>query len=156
MIEELGAACGPRRVFVITPNRSMSWNELLLAYSAIAAVSLGIAFWFQNLGLTLVLPFSGLELLALGAALYITAWRGGAREVITITDDTIRVESGRNKPQRRHDFQRPWTRVVLRKSAASRRPGRLLLCCRDQEVEVGGFLNEQERAGLAKTLNALI
>lgn len=145
-----------QRTFVIAPNQSMSWHELLLAYGAIAGVTLAIAMYFWVQGLTLVLPFSGLELLVLGAALYVTAWRGGAREVITITDDMVCVESGRTKPVHRHDFQRYWTRIVLRRSWIAWYPSRLLICSHGREIEVGKFLNEQERLGLARILTSTL
>ncbi len=156
MIRELKASSDRRRTFIIAPNRSMSWNELLLAYCVIAGVSLVIAIYFWVRGLTLVLPFSGLELLALGAALYITAWRGGAREVITITDESIHVEAGRDKPAQRYDMQRYWTKVVLQRPWVAWHPSKLLLCSHGREIEVGRFLNEGERRGLAKILKSAI
>lgn len=158
MIQELTARRGRdcQHTFVIAPNQSMSWNELLLAYGGVAGVTLAIAVYFWARGLTLVLPFSGLELLALGAALYVTAWRGGAREVITITDDVVCVESGRKRPENRHQFQRHWTRIVLQHSWIAWRPSRLLVCSHGREIEIGRFLNEQERMGLAKVLRATI
>ena len=156
MIHELKAAPDQRRTFVIAPNQSMSWKELTLAYCIIAGVSLAIAGYFWVHGLTLVLPFSGLELLALGAALYITAWRGGAREVITITDDSVYVETGRARPEQRHDLQRYWTRVVLQRPWVAWHPSKLLLCSHGREIEVGRFLNEEERRGLAKILQSAI
>ena len=156
MIHELKAAPDQRRTFVIAPNQSMSWKELALVYCGIAAVTLAIGGYFWVQGLTLVLPFSGLELLALGAALYITAWRGGAREVITITDDSVCVETGRAGPEQRRDFQRYWTKVVLQRPWVAWYPSKLLLCSHGREIEVGRFLNEEERRGLAQILKSAI
>ncbi len=156
MIHELKAAPDQRRTFVIAPNQSMSWKELLSVYCGIAAVTLAIGCYFWVQGLTLVLPFSGVELLALGAALYITAWRGGTREVITITDDSVYVETGRSRPEQRHDLQRYWTKVVLRRPWVAWYPSKLLLCSHGREIEVGRFLNEEERRGLAKILKSAI
>jgi len=156
MIQELEADQHRQHTFIIAPNRSMSWNELVLAYAVIAGVTLAVAGYFWARGFTLVLPFSGLELFALGVALYVTAWRGGVREVITISDGTVCVESGRKKPEQRHNFQRHWVRVVLRRPWVARHPGRLLICSHGLEVEVGRFLNEQERMGLAGILKSAI
>ena len=156
MIHELKASQDQGRTFVIAPNQSMSWKGLLWAYCGIAGISLAIAGYFWVHGLTLVLPFSGLELLALGAALYITAWRGGAREVITITDNSVYVETGRANPEQRHDFQRYWTKVVLQRPWVAWHPSKLLLCSRGREIEVGRFLNEEERRGLAQILQSAI
>ena len=156
MIHELKVSQDQRRTFVIAPNQSMSGRELLLVFSGIAGVTLAIGGYFWLRGFTLVLPFSGLEVLALGAALYITAWRGGAREVITITDDSVCVETGRTRPEQRHDFQRYWTKVILRRPWVAWHPSKLLLCSHGREIEVGRFLNEEERKGLAKILRSAI
>ena len=156
MIRELKATYDQRRTFVIAPNRSMSWKELSLAFCGIAGVTLAVGCYFWARGFTLVLPFSGLEVLALGAALYVTAWRGGTQEVITITDDSVFVETGRNRPVRRHDFQRYWTRVILRRPWVAWYPSKLLLCSHGREIEIGRFLNEEERKGLAEVLQSAI
>lgn len=156
MIRELKAAHDQQRTFVIAPNQSMSWKGLLLAFGAIAGVTLAVGGFFWLRGFTLVLPFSGLEALALGAALYVTAWRGGTREVITITDDSVSVETGRSKPEQRHDFQRYWTKVILRRPWVAWYPSKLLLCSHGREIEVGRFLNEEERKGLAQVLRSAI
>ncbi len=139
--------------FVVQPNQAMSWRALLLVYLGIAIFSMTIAISFYVIGLTLILPFSGLEVLALGAALYVCAWRGGVREVITINDDMITVESGRDAPDTRHVFQRAWAKVVLERSWNSWYPSRLLIRSHGREVEIGQFLNEQERQGLALELS---
>ncbi|MCY4154722.1 MAG: DUF2244 domain-containing protein [Gammaproteobacteria bacterium] len=144
------------RTFVVAPNRSMSWKQLSLAFAVIAGVTLIVGGYFWVRGFTLVLPFSGLELLALGAALYITAWRGGTQEVITITDAAVSVETGRSAPEQRYDFQRYWTKVVLRRPWVAWYPSKLLLCSHGREIEIGRFLNEEERKGLAQVLRSAL
>lgn len=130
----------------------MSWRLLLTLYGLMMAVSLGIGTAYFLIGLTLVLPFSGLEMLALGAALYITALRGGERQVITISDREIIVEIGRKQPEQRYQFQRAWARIILERVPASWYPSRLLIRSHGRELEIGRFLNEQERLGLANCL----
>ena len=150
------AADSREKTFVISPNQSMSWRELQVAFAVIAVVTLGIAGFFAWHGLTLVLPFAGLELLALGIALYVTAWRGGIREVITIDDDYIIYESGRKEPDNRYSMQRQWARVVLKKPWAAWHPSRLFIRSHGKEIEIGRFLNEEERQGLAQVLTRAI
>jgi len=135
--------------FVVKPNQAMSWQSLMLVYACIASVTLTIGVSFYLIGLTLILPFSGIETLALGAALYITAWKGGMQEVILINGDTIVVEQGRQCPERRDTFQRAWAQVVLERSWNSWYPSRLLIRSHGRQLEIGKFLNEQERQGLA-------
>ncbi|MGH8245853.1 MAG: DUF2244 domain-containing protein [Gammaproteobacteria bacterium] len=146
------AADDTQRTFVIQPNRSMSWRGLLYAYIGIGAVTLGVGIWWFFAGLPLVLPFSGLEMLLLGAAFYLSSWRGGVREVITIDQSAVAIESGRTAPERRAEFHRQWTRVVLERHWNGWYPSRLLIRSHGRQVEVGQFLNEQERQGLAEQL----
>ncbi len=58
--------------FVVMPNKAMPWRQLVWIYSIIASFTLGIALGFFSQGLTLVLPFAGLEVVALGVD-YISA-----------------------------------------------------------------------------------
>jgi len=152
MVDQFLAAEGAQRTFVVQPNRSMSWRQLLLAYLAISAVVLAIGLFGLWAGLPLVLPFSGLEILLLGAAFYFSAWRGGVRQVITISGDQVLVEAGRHGPETRDEFHRHWARVVLERSPGGWYPSRLYVRSHGRRVEIAAFLNEQERRGLAVEL----
>jgi len=143
------------RCLVIEPNRSMSWQTLVSLYLLMVFVSLVIGLAYFHIGLTLVLPFYGLEMLALGAALYVTSWRGSIREVVTVDDKSVAIERGRDKPVERHEFQRPWTQVVLERPGGWY-PSRLLIRSHGRQVEIGRFLNEEERRGLAAALQKII
>lgn len=156
MIYQLTAAEGSRRTFVVRPNQSMSVRGLLVVYSGMAAVIAGIGATCFVIGLPLVLPFSGTELIVLGAAFYLTARRGGVREVITIGADAVAVESGCHGPQTRAEFQRHWAGVVLEQPWHGWYPSRLLIRSHGRQIEVGRFLNEQERRGLALELRAAL
>jgi uncharacterized membrane protein len=152
MVDQFAAAQGTQRTFVIQPNRSMSWRHLLLAYLGISAVVVTIGLCSLSAGLPLVLPFSGLEVIVLGAAFYVTAWRGGIRQIITISNDRVVVEAGRTGPETREEFQRQWAGVVLEQSPNSWYPSHLYLRSHGRQVEIAVFLNEQERRGLAVEL----
>lgn len=156
MISALSGVDGSTRCLVIEPNRSMSWQTLVSLYVLMVFVSLVIGLAYFHIGLTLVLPFCGLEMLALGAALYVTSWRGSIREVITVDARSVAVESGRDKPVARHEFQRSWTKVILERPSTSWHPSRLLIGSHGRQIEVGQFLNEEERRGLAEVLSKII
>lgn len=128
----------------------------MLVYSGIATVTISIGVFFYIMGLTLILPFSGIEVLALGLALYVCARRGELQEVISIDKDHIIVEQGRHHPERRAVFQRIWAKVVLEQPWNSWYPSRLLIRSHGQQLEIGRFLNEQERQGLAQELYAAL
>jgi hypothetical protein len=113
MISELAESDDRQKVFVIQPNPPLAWSTLFGVFAAMA-------------GLPLVLPFSGLEVLVLGVALYLSAVRGSVREVIRIQDAAVVYEAGRSAPVVTRTFQRHWTRVVLEQSCADWYPS---ACC---------------------------
>lgn len=152
MISELAESDDRQRIFVIQPNRPIAWRNLLWVFAAMAAFILSIGVACALAGLPLVLPFSGLEVLVLGVALYLSAARGSAREVIRIRAAVVIYEAGRSAPAVSERFQRQWTRVVLERSQEGWYPSRLLIRSHGRQVEVGRFLEEQERLRLAQQL----
>ena len=81
--------------FVVRPNRSLSWRGTLLFFAAAFLVSVTIATGFAVIGLWLIFPFAGLEMLALAAGLYVCACRGHECEVIDIDGDKVEVDRSR-------------------------------------------------------------
>jgi uncharacterized membrane protein len=53
-------------------------------------------------------------------------------------------------------FPRHWAQVKLRRPAARLHPSRLTIESRGRQYELGGFLTEEERRGLALQLQRLI
>ena len=145
-----------QRSFVIKPNPSMGWRSLLLLYGLMSAITLliGILLYFR--GFSLVLPFSGLDVIALGIALYITARKSELREVITISEGMVAVETGYKKPETKCEFRGSWTRVVLQTQKESWHPSQLFIRSGNDQVEIGKFLNENERVELANELKKAI
>jgi len=107
-------------------------------------------------GFWTVLPFAGLELAALGTALYLYLLRCQTREVVSVSATAVTVEKGRYKPQARWVFPRAWARVLLERSPITWYPHRLAIVFQGQQVEIGRFLNEEERATLADELTRAI
>jgi uncharacterized membrane protein len=62
-------------MIIARPNQSSSWRANLLVLLALSVPSLGIAIAFAFAGAWPILPFAGLELLALGTALYYVNWK---------------------------------------------------------------------------------
>jgi uncharacterized membrane protein len=141
-----------KRCFVVTPNRAMPWHQQVFLFSIIAAFSLGIGVGFFMQGLTLILPFAGFELTALAIALYISAWRGGRKEIIKIARYKVTVEVGYSEPHKIKEFDRAWLQIVLIKSWNPWYPSKLFLRSHGKQMEVGKFLNEEERKALSITL----
>jgi uncharacterized membrane protein len=136
---------------ILTPHRAASWRENLYLVAAVAGAAVPIAVAWAVAGYWLILPLCGLELLALTAGLYVTSHALLAREVITLQGDTITVEAGRRRIERRFDLQRAWAQVSLlpeHRWASSR----LVVRSHGRAIELGRFLTESERREFAGDL----
>ena len=145
-----------QRSFVIKPNPSMGWNNLLLIYGLMSAVTLFIGILLYFRGFSLILPFSGLDVIGLGIALYLTARKSELREVVTISEGMVLVETGYKKPEIKHEFKGSWTRVILQPPGESWYPSQLFIRSGNDQIEIGKFLNEEERVELASELKKAI
>lgn len=139
-------------LFVIRPNCSLTWRGNLWLLAGFCIVSFSIAGAFAYLGMWLILPFAGLEMVALGLALYLCAWRAEVREVVWLEGDRLRIEVGRRGPETRHEFDRHWVRVLLLPATAGIRRSRLMLRSHGRQLEIGACLPEEERRDLAAAL----
>ena len=113
-IDKTGSENGYR--FTLSPNCSISWRELVVFYLGTCVVALVVGLFFSLQGLWLVLPFSGIEMMALGVALYVTSRRVYRREVITLDSKRITIEKGVRRIHQRWEFETSWTRLVDGKS----------------------------------------
>ncbi len=141
---------------VIRPNRSLTRRQLQLAFLVIAVVCLGIASVFAVLGLWPVLPFAGAEVLAVGIGFYLSAMSGREMEVVSVNSDKVAVEKGRRLIRERLELQRTWAQICLLPPRLRWYPTRLVIRSRGKEVELGSFLNEDERRQLAGELRHAI
>ncbi len=149
---------GPDREFriVLSPNCSITWRELVLFYlfTCVVALAIGIFFLFQ--GLWLVLPFSGLEMAALGACLYLTSRKVNRREVITLDRERTRVEKGVRRIDQSWEFETAWLRLIDERSGVRDRDRRLAIGTHGNYVEIGNFLDQAEKDALAFRLKDCI
>jgi len=145
-----------QKTIMVMPNRAMPWQHIMMIYLLVSGVTISIAFSFFTQGLTLILPFAGLELLALGVVLYISAWRSNIKEVVNVNEEKIRIEIGRNVPEEIYELDKAWANIVLERSWNNWYPSRLLLRSHGRQLEIGKFLNEQERQCLAIELKKAI
>jgi uncharacterized membrane protein len=153
-VDKVGCAEGYR--FVLTPNCSISWRELLLFYCLTCVVALAVGLFFTLQGLWLVLPFSGLEMLALGIGLFITSRKVYRREVITLDPECTRIEKGVQRVDQIWEFKTSWVRVLdeCREGRGDRRT--LAIGVSGESVEVGSFLANWEKDALAFQLKDCI
>jgi len=147
----------PSQRIEIAPNCSLSTRGALLFFSSLCFVTFGFGAFLASRGFWPVLTFAGLEMALLGWALKVSLRRRHHRETIIVSEADVRVES------RDHSdhyvevvFPRHWARVKLRRPQSPLHPSCLTIESHGRRCEVGSFLTEQERQGLARRLTRLI
>jgi len=136
---------------IARPNRSLSAQGMVKVVAIIASFSLVVALGFSLVGAWMVLPFAGLEVLALAYAFYFINCHADDYESITIEGDSLAVEKRNYKNTSQIVFNRYWARVLLRELPGGEQS--LLLRSHGKEIEFGRrFMNNDQRLALAKQL----
>lgn len=145
----------PQRI-VIAPNCSLSVRGALLFFGGTCFGSFTIAGIMVSLGYWPVFPFAGLEMAVLAWALKTSLARRFHFQTITISDRDILIESRAGARSVQVVFPRHWAQVKLRRPASRLHPSRLTIESHGRQFEIGDFLTEEERRGLAVRLSRLI
>lgn len=143
-----------RLKIVAQPNCSASWRSNQLVLLALAVPSLGIAIAFALLGAWPILPFTGLELLALSGALYYVNWKLQYRHVITLSDDAVCIEKGHYVPKRSWQFARQGTGLAITPENHPWEGPALSVHDNRESVTIGEFLSREDSLKLADLLRS--
>ncbi|MES2884153.1 MAG: DUF2244 domain-containing protein [Pseudomonadota bacterium] len=143
---------------IIGPNASLSMRQAVLVLASVSFVALTVAVGFTLMGFWPILPFAGLELAALGAALWVSLRRNRYREVLSFEAGRVRVGFGwmGQGASAEIDWPRPFTRVVLEPGATRNSHNRLVLTSSGQRIEIGRCLTDAEREALHARIKDLL
>jgi uncharacterized membrane protein len=140
----------------ICPNCSLTVRGARVFFALACVVPLGVAGFLTLRGFWPVLPFAGLEMALLAWALAVSLERRFHRQTITVSERDVRIESRERAHCEQVVFPRHWAQVKLRRPAARLHPSRLTIESHGRQCELGSFLTEEERRGLAARLQGLI
>ncbi len=140
----------------IAPNCSLTPRGAIGFFASVCLGSFTIAGLLAALGYWPILPFAGLEMVLLGWALVKSLGRRRCRQTITVSERDVLVEWRDGAHCEQVVFPRHWAQVKLRRSSSRLHPSRLVIESHGRQCEVGDFLTEEERRGLAARLNRLI
>ena len=121
-----------------------------IVFGSLAAFSLLIAVVFSALGAWLILPFAGLEAMALYWAFRWVKRHAQDSESLVIRGDAVLLAVREAAHTRRYEFNRAWARLVVQQNA--RRDVRLALRSHGREIEVGRYLDGGAKQRLAREL----
>ncbi|MEQ9547024.1 MAG: DUF2244 domain-containing protein [Marinobacter sp.] len=150
MIEHLECKKGLR--LLLTPNQSLSWRGNVQVWLALFSVSLVIATGMALAGAWVVMPFAGLELIALAAGIYYTARACQTREILSVYPDSLTLEKGRRVKQAEWTLPRHYARVRANMPRHPFTPPKLFLSYREEHIPLGAFLNVEDTQILLRIL----
>jgi len=138
--------------WLLRRNCSMTPAQLVAFYLSLCAWSLAIAgaFWWR--GATLVMPFAGIEILAVGAALLVYARHTGDRERVILTSGHLSVECTIGRRTDQVEFAPAWVRV----EPAHGERSLIELSGEGKRIAIGRFVRPELRRALADELRAAL
>ena len=139
-------------MIIARPDQSATWRTNVLLLLALAVPVLVISVAFAVLGAWLILPFAGLELLALAAALYHVSWKQQCRHVITVSADSVWIAKGNYAPRQRWRFPRHSTGLTITAQQHPWYGPELKVHDRHESVTLGEFLNREDSLKLMELL----
>lgn len=137
---------------LIRPNRSLSPRGMVVLFAGMAAFAMALGIGFSLVGAWLVLPFAGLEVAVVGAALYWLYRHADDHELIIMDNDHVTVIQYRGGRERSDVFQRYWAKVTLERCGRWY-PSRLKLGSHGHFIMIGADIGEDERQTLSARLN---
>lgn len=143
-----GGPRGGRIEWQLKRNCSVTPSQALAFFASIGVVSLVIATAFWLHGATFVLPFTCLELLAVGTALLVYARHAGDCERVCLDDGRLIVERRDGNSVQRWEWPAGWVQVGC--PAAPGGTGLIEFSGQGQRAEVGRHVRAELRRPLAR------
>jgi len=142
---------------LIKRNCSASPTQLAAVFGSLVAVSFAFAAAFAALGLWMVLPFVGLELMAVAVAFLCYGRHAADVERIELANDRLVVERVEADRSSRWEFDPRRVRVEVdeRGSGLGAR-GQVRLASSGEQIEIGRHLLDERRVALARDLRTAL
>ncbi len=156
-------------LIILRPSLSLSWKANLRFYLTLCILSLSIASVFLFQGRWLVLPFTVIALIVLGASLYVFFCSHSRSEVIRFNEREVIIERGRYAAEIIMKYPRQWSEFHItgerpEDNAAFEATEQMFnaslhtaipvvtIKSREQETELGSFLGYEEKIQLIQLL----
>tara|TARA_Y100000814_G_C12199987_1_gene357625 strand:+ start:98 stop:559 length:462 start_codon:yes stop_codon:yes gene_type:complete len=129
----------------LAPNKSSSINENLVFFGFLSLVCLTFGIGFFFIGATMILPFAGLEVLALILIIRINRKWLNQKQVLYLDKLYVKIE----KDDKKMIFDRFLSKFFIEKNNSKKV---IYLKSSNQKIEIGSFLNEEEKEELIDLL----
>ena len=129
----------------LAPNKSSSINENLVFFGFLSLICLTFGIGFFFIGATMILPFAGLEVLALILILRINRKWLNQKQALHLDKLYVKIE----KDDKKMIFDRFLSKFFVEKNNSKKV---IYLKSSNQKIEIGSFLNEEEKEELIDLL----
>ena len=133
----------------LAPNKSSSINENLVFFGFLSLICLTFGIGFFFIGATMILPFAGLEVLAL--ILILRANRKWLNQKQALYLDKLYVEL--EEDDKKITFDRFLSKFLIEENNSKKE---LFIKSNNQKIEIGSFLNQEEKEQLIELLKKKI
>ena len=135
----------------LRPYRSLSATGFKLLFAVLVLINLGVAAYMLAQGAHLVLPFLGLDVLAVWLAFRHSYREARRREFVRVGPEQVHVASVDAKGRATHWVINPlWARVVRGEGQG------VIIRAQSDQMRVGAFLSPKEQHGLANAIDAAL
>jgi|TARA_B100001540_G_scaffold13919_1_gene12157 uncharacterized membrane protein len=129
----------------LAPNKSSSINENLVFFGFLSLICLTFGIGFFFIGATMILPFAGLEVLALILILRINRKWLNQKQALHLDKLYVKIE----KDDKKMIFDRFLSKFLVEQNNSKKV---LYLKSNNEKIEIGSFLNEEEKEELINLL----
>ena len=141
---------------LLRPNQSTNWKSSIIFISIIAFTCLTIGIGFAFAGAMMILPFAGLEVIFVGICVYLVMKETYKQEVITLTQEKLKIEKGGGRIDQVWEYFRMWSFVSVERPQHPWYPAHIVVTSKGERVPIGDFLNEDEKEELVSNLERII
>ncbi len=134
----------------------MSWRANLWLAAGLAFICLGIALVMAGFGYWMIIPFAGLEVIFVIWCLYLTVRKLARKEVITVSEDDVKLEWGYQYPDTTVDLPRSFARLHYHRPDSEFEVGDLSLGAFGKHYPLGQCLGRDEKKNLFVALDSAL
>lgn len=140
---------------ICRPNKSLSWQHAKGFLLIVTLWCTGIATGCLIIGAWPVVPFMGLEIVALGIALYYVQWKLSHQEVLSVNEATVSFQCGQQWPKLHYEWPRDQLRILIQEASNHQLPSIKLTTANHRKTQrLGQQLNGDDLTVLIQLLRA--
>lgn len=138
---------------IIMRRHKAAQSSVKIVFLCLGTVTMSIAIGFAAYGLWLVLPYAGLECLALGVAYFWLKKQANDYEIIYLENDQVVLESNFSDVYQKITFNRYWIQISLETTKTNR--VKIYVGSHGNRVEVGRLLPSVKKRQLMNQIKSL-